>query len=141
MSGGSYNYAYQRVTDFADKLGINECMKGKDRDPRRLAFVAHLRLVAQAMQDIEWVDSCDYGPGDDRKAIDAVFADAGPPTRVLTPKMVRELLDAANALCELAAADRAAKDARAKLANLGVADVDPECIAAVEEARRTHRGS
>lgn len=47
-------------------------------DPRRVAFVAHLRLVVVAMHDIEWVDSCDYGPGDDGKAIEAVFADTGP---------------------------------------------------------------
>jgi hypothetical protein len=68
MSGGSYDYAYQRVRDVADEI--------EERHPeeaKHLAFAAHLRLVATAMRAIEWVDSCDYGPGDDHEAIDAVL--------------------------------------------------------------------
>ena len=143
MSGGSYDYAYQRVEAMADEMAGRYCMAATPQtgpDPRRVAFVRHLRLVAQAMRAIEWVDSCDAGAGEEAKSIDAVFADAGPPTRVLTPKDVKGLLDAADALRELAAADRAARDARAKLASLGAADVGPECIAVVEDARCAHRG-
>jgi hypothetical protein len=35
----------------------------------RKAFGKHLILVAKALHDIEWVDSCDYGEGDEVKAI------------------------------------------------------------------------
>ncbi len=64
MSGGSYNYAYLWVEDMADELGGDEL---------RDAFAAHLKLVAKAMQDIEWVESGDYGAGDGREAILAVL--------------------------------------------------------------------
>jgi hypothetical protein len=39
--------------------------------PERRAFAQHLKLVAKALHDIEWVDSCDYGPGADSEAIRA----------------------------------------------------------------------
>ena len=35
----------------------------------RKVFRKHLNLVAEALKDIEWVDSCDKGPGDEEKAI------------------------------------------------------------------------
>lgn len=37
--------------------------------PERKAFYAHIQKVAEALHDIEWVDSGDYGPGDENKAI------------------------------------------------------------------------
>lgn len=61
MSGGSYNYAYRHVEEFAESLNANT--------PERKAFVSLLFNVAEAMHDIEWVDSGDYGKGDDTKAI------------------------------------------------------------------------
>jgi hypothetical protein len=68
MSGGSYNYAYSHVDDVAGAI------ESRHTDsPLHLAFAAHLRLVAKAMHDIEWVDSYDYGPGDDLAAIRAVL--------------------------------------------------------------------
>ena len=39
--------------------------------PLRLAFKAHLKKVVQALHDIEWVDSGDYGVGDEVEAIEA----------------------------------------------------------------------
>lgn len=61
MSGGSMNYLCERVRE-ADF----------DKDtPERLAFARHLALVAQALHDIEWVDSCDYAAGDENEAIRA----------------------------------------------------------------------
>lgn len=39
--------------------------------PERRAFAKHLKLVVKALHDIEWVDSSDYGPGDDNEAIRA----------------------------------------------------------------------
>jgi len=40
----------------------------------RKAFAAHMIKVAKALHDIEWVDSGDYGPGDDSEAIRACLA-------------------------------------------------------------------
>lgn len=45
----------------------------RSSDPLRKAFGAHLKKVAKALHDIEWVDSSDYGDGDEREAIEAVI--------------------------------------------------------------------
>jgi hypothetical protein len=62
MSGGSYNYAYVQVEDMGRTLR-------KSPDPLRRAFGEHLVRVAKAMHDVEWVDSGDYGDGDEVGAI------------------------------------------------------------------------
>lgn len=62
MSGGSWDYAFHRVNDTAERLATS-------KDPLRRAFAQHLLKVAQALHDIEWVDSGDYGPGDEHAAI------------------------------------------------------------------------
>ena len=64
MSGGSMEYLYSRVqtAHFAEDT------------PLRKAFRRHLILVAEALHDIEWVDSGDYGPGDEDAAIRACLA-------------------------------------------------------------------
>lgn len=67
MSGGIYDYIYGRIDDI-DILG------GSLESPHRIAFQKLLKLVARAMHDIEWVDSGDYGTGDENKAIDDCFA-------------------------------------------------------------------
>lgn len=69
MSGGSYDYAYNKAEDMADSL----C--SKTNSPLRRAFGRHLNLVAKAMHDIEWVDSGDYGTGDENDAIAKVLVD------------------------------------------------------------------
>lgn len=64
MSGGSYQYAYSRLeNDF-----LYEFARRADT-PERKAFLAHIQKVIEAMHDIEWVDSGDYGPGDENQAI------------------------------------------------------------------------
>ncbi|MES2355596.1 MAG: hypothetical protein V4568_14600 [Pseudomonadota bacterium] len=68
MSGGSYDYACSKMYD------MSESIRGTEKDPRRAAFAKLLKLVADAAHDVEWVDSCDYGKGDEHKAIDACFA-------------------------------------------------------------------
>lgn len=73
MSGGSWEYLYHRIEEASGRLI-------ESRDPLRQAFGRHLFLVAQALHDIEWVDSCDYGTGDEMPAIEAVL---GPPTKAL----------------------------------------------------------
>lgn len=66
MSGGSYDYIYSKIQDIE--------LRSTEENPRRAAFQKLLKLVASAMRDIEWVDSCDYGRGDENKAIDLVFS-------------------------------------------------------------------
>ena len=43
--------------------------------PERKAFNRHLAKVAKALHDIEWVDSGDYGPGDENDAIRACLGE------------------------------------------------------------------
>lgn len=81
------NYIYRHVRDIEFSADT----------PERRAFRKHLQLVAQALHDIEWVDSCDYGPGDENDAIRACIGD-GP------------VLDAA-----IDRAHEAAKELRAEL--------------------------
>lgn len=64
MSGGSYNYAYSHVRNMADEIQLRST-----RSALRDAFAAHLRLVADAMHDLEWVDSSDYVEGDADEAM------------------------------------------------------------------------
>jgi len=61
MSGGSMDYLYSRVSDAEFKINTIE----------RKAFAKHLKLIAEALHDIEWVDSGDYGEGDENAAIRA----------------------------------------------------------------------
>lgn len=71
MSGGSWDYLYQKIEDAADRLQ-NTSTKHSCCEPRR-AFGSLLYKVARAMHSIEWVDSCDYGPGDELKDIKMCF--------------------------------------------------------------------
>ncbi len=87
MSGGSMSYIYRHVADIRFPADT----------PERRAFLAHLQLVSAALHDIEWVDSADYGPGDENAAIRACIGD-GP------------VLDAA-----IDRAHEAAKELRAEL--------------------------
>lgn len=68
MSGGSWDYICYKLDDAANHLL-------KDKSALRRAFGEHMRLVAKAMHDIEWVDSCDYGEGDDIESINNVLGD------------------------------------------------------------------
>lgn len=99
MSGGTYNYAYGPVYQFACDLdshlrhppdweGEWQVYSKEHRrwlTPEESApiiarakelrewFVKHLELVSKAMHDIEWVDSSDYGPGDEVTALEALI--------------------------------------------------------------------
>ena len=63
MSGGSLDYAYNRVNDMAYELARH----AKTRHQK--ALVSHLVKVSKALHDVEWVLSGDYGDGDDTAAI------------------------------------------------------------------------
>lgn len=67
MSGGAYEYTYDRIRRLADDIECNEAAM----TPERKWFVEHLRRVAKAAHDIEWVDSCDYSEGAEGEAIAA----------------------------------------------------------------------
>jgi hypothetical protein len=62
MSGGSMNYLYSKL-EYDATFETNTI--------ERKAFRKHLALVAKALHDIEWVDSSDYGTGDENEAIRA----------------------------------------------------------------------
>jgi hypothetical protein len=66
MSGGSMDYLYEQVLD----------ARFDENTPERKAFRSHLRKVAIALHDIEWVDSGDSSPGDDNIAIMACISRA-----------------------------------------------------------------
>lgn len=83
MSGGSYDYVY---------LKIQEIELRENHDPRRIAFQKLLKLVAIAMHDIEWVDSCDSGKGDEYPAIDACFSFLGNDPSIIAKAQVYDEL-------------------------------------------------
>lgn len=66
MSDGLQKYSYYRVKDLAEKISGGS--------PLRMAFKAHLRLVAEALHDIEWVDTGDRCPGREDAAIRACLS-------------------------------------------------------------------
>ena len=68
MSGGSLDYVYSSVEEAGYTLS-------KSLDPLYRAFGQHLIKVAQALHDVEWALSGDYGMGQEIEAIKAVFGD------------------------------------------------------------------
>lgn len=68
MSGGSHDYAYREIERFIAEEEQEEWCSDVDQALRR-RFIAHLKLVAKAMQAIEWVDSGDCSPPHDAEAI------------------------------------------------------------------------
>lgn len=101
MSGGRYDYICDKITTLADDLEAElertpaepssgarvwsrehrAWVEGEEAaailrsvDAERAWLVTVLRAVARAAHDVEWVDSGDYGPGDEVEAIRAVRA-------------------------------------------------------------------
>lgn len=70
MSGGSLDYVYSKIEDVAESVRVRA-----DGNPLYLAFADHLKLVAVALHDIEWVTSGDSSQGDDTEAIERVLGD------------------------------------------------------------------
>ena len=62
MSGGAYNHIYIQVEEVAMQLL-------RHPESYRKAFGRHLLEVATALHDLEYVDSADMSPGDDKEAI------------------------------------------------------------------------
>lgn len=65
MSGGCYDYFSLRIDEFIDRL--------ENDTKQRKSFKKLLQLISEAVHAIEWVDSGDYSPGDENKALDKVF--------------------------------------------------------------------
>lgn len=63
------NYLYSRIENDASF---------RENTPLRKAFRKHLDKVIKALHDIEWVDSSDYGKGDDDAAIRECLAPGAP---------------------------------------------------------------
>lgn len=101
MSGGRYYCAYQHISRLADDIeeelqrtlaepsplarvwsrerrawleGEAAAAVLRSVDVERAWLVQVLRAVARAAHDVEWVDSGDYGPGDEVESIRAVRA-------------------------------------------------------------------
>lgn len=62
MSGGTYDYAYQRIEKLADAIRTESDGSGAFAPSLRQAFKDHLRLVAKAARAVEWNDSGDGDP-------------------------------------------------------------------------------
>ena len=67
MSGGSLDYACRRIDDLAGEI------EQRAETPQHRAFATHLRLVAKAAHDLEWMWSGDTSPGDEVAALNAVL--------------------------------------------------------------------
>lgn len=87
MSGGSWDYVSFKFEDVANRLENSE----PDRSCYllRRALGKHIRLIATALHAIEWVDSCDWGNGDERKSIEACFLQ--PAQQVEAQELLAEL--------------------------------------------------
>lgn len=73
MSGGHYEYAYMKLEDFADQLELEGGCPGYCASPEvREKFRELVKLVARAMHAIEWNDSGDGNPNEE-KLIRACF--------------------------------------------------------------------
>lgn len=84
MSGGDWNYIYSRVEDVGERLR-------REEQPERKALGRVVMALAKALHDIEWVDSGDYAPGEERAAIAAVFEAAhGDPDKANLAVLVDE---------------------------------------------------
>ncbi len=90
MSGGSFNYAYSRVQQFADDLEHKLDIAGQpvrgwvsgdeytavqwdDETNRRLHYIVdQARKFAEVMRAVEWLYSSDSGPEYVKKALEAM---------------------------------------------------------------------
>lgn len=75
MSGGSWDYISFKVEETAERL----CSSSADTSCYllRRALGKQLLQIGNALHNIEWVDSSDYAPGDEREALEACFKEPG----------------------------------------------------------------
>jgi len=93
MSGGSLDYAYGHVQDAADSINGRSSSYPKQKAIYK-AFAAHLRLIAKALHDVEWVFSADCGTGDDVASMRAVLSQGAElEAAVANAEEARQVLD------------------------------------------------
>jgi phage tail tape-measure protein len=68
MSGGSWDYVYCKFQEVADRLSVSPCVL-------RRALGEKVELVANALHDIEWVDSFDKSKGSEFESIRKVLGE------------------------------------------------------------------
>ncbi len=66
MSGGSLDYVCYKVDDAIDTI------EKRATTVLQKAFAKHLKDVAKALHDLEWVFSGDYGDGDEVESLKKV---------------------------------------------------------------------
>ena len=66
MSGGSLDYVCYKIDDAVDTI------EKRATTTLQKAFAQHLKDVAKALHDLEWVFSGDYGEGDETEALSKV---------------------------------------------------------------------
>ena len=62
MSGGSHDYAYQKLRDIADSFYTEQSHLDARKKVSKI-----LHLMEDICHDIEWIDSGDYGEEDWKK--------------------------------------------------------------------------
>ena len=92
MSGGSWDYFTYKMDDVANRLK-------EDKEPLRRAFGEHMRLCAEAVRAVEWVDSGDWGDGDEMEYIRKALGDSAAEKEV--SELQKELLTIRNKLNEI----------------------------------------
>jgi uncharacterized membrane protein YfbV (UPF0208 family) len=70
MSGGALGYTYTKIYDAAETICVRATC------PEHKAFANHLKKVAKALHDIEWVFSGDTVPGNEMASIMNVISSA-----------------------------------------------------------------
>lgn len=105
MSGGSYDYFYQRLSEMAESIRpVGGCGAYAASPALRKAFAAHLRDCAEACRAIEWNDS---GDGDSRE-IELIRKCVAPDAAL--KQAISDAKDAADALAvEIALGEEIAK--------------------------------
>ena len=91
MSGGSLDYVYYKVDDAAETISV------RAETTLHHAFAAHLRKVAKALKDMEWMLSCDTAIGSEEPAIRAVLHE-GAEVEVATERAEKALAELQSAL-------------------------------------------
>ncbi len=68
MSGGSWDYFYRDVAEISERLSDENCVYRKSLGNK-------MKLISEALKAVEWVDSGDWGQGDDIELIKKCFDD------------------------------------------------------------------
>lgn len=63
MSGGSHDYAFQKLLDIADSFHYEEPRLKHIEERQKVAKI--LRIMSEICHDIEWIDSGDMGGEED----------------------------------------------------------------------------